>query len=284
MKRFYYILSGLLLLPLQSSAQADSTEYTPLVGIPGIDNPGDINTQTYINSLYILAISIAAFLAVGRLLLAGLKYIMSDVVTTKEDAKKDIKGAFIGLGIVLTATLILQTINPQLTNLDILRNATTTAINIAPYGQAVTTGGNINGGGNDPYCRDGSLITTLEGSVCCRNNSVDPACYQDAARAPIGAVSESETAAGAKVYTGIWRVHEPALPEYDIPAGDYHGRIITRLEQTTTSGISVAFTNDTSDTAATTDNSGMYYATLDDGGILTIGECLVTPPPPESSC
>ena len=100
---------SLLLLPVVSLAQ-----FEPLVGIPGLDDPTtDINS--YINILYALSISVAALLAVIKIIVAGVKYMLSDVVTSKSEAKSDIQGALIGLLVVISAVLILNVINPQLT-------------------------------------------------------------------------------------------------------------------------------------------------------------------------
>ena len=91
--------------------------FVPLVGIPGIDAPDDLNDV--VNTIYLLAISIAALLAVIKIIIAGVKYMLSDVVTTKQDAKSDIWGALIGLLVVVSAVLILLTINPQLVNIPV---------------------------------------------------------------------------------------------------------------------------------------------------------------------
>jgi len=92
--------------------------FVPLVGIPYVDTTDpNLSLAGYVNALYKAAISIAAFMAVVKIIFAGVKYMLSDVVTTKESAKKDIRGALIGLLIVIGAVLILNTINPQLKGL-----------------------------------------------------------------------------------------------------------------------------------------------------------------------
>ncbi len=101
-----------------------AADFIPLVGIPGINTQTSASLPGYINALYTAAISIAAFMAVVKIIFAGVKYMLSDIVTTKEDAKKDIRGALIGLLIVLGAVLILNTINPQLKGLTALDGLT----------------------------------------------------------------------------------------------------------------------------------------------------------------
>jgi alanine dehydrogenase len=100
------------------TALAAGGTYTPLVGIPGVD-PG-ANIGAYLNALYKLSIGIAAILATVKIIIAGIKYMMSEVVNTKGDAINDIKGSLFGLIIVVSSVLILGEINPQLVNTTLL--------------------------------------------------------------------------------------------------------------------------------------------------------------------
>ncbi|MEN9920278.1 MAG: hypothetical protein RL538_171 [Candidatus Parcubacteria bacterium] len=91
-------------------------KYTPLVNIPGVtDSAGGTSFEDYVNFLYAASIAIAALLAVIKMIIAGVKYMMTDIVTSKSDAIGDIKGALIGLLIILGAFIVLETINPYLT-------------------------------------------------------------------------------------------------------------------------------------------------------------------------
>lgn len=110
------VVFGLASLPSLSFAQV--VGYTPLIGIPGITDNG-ITFESYINALYALSISIAALLAVIKIIIAGMKWMLSDVVTSKGEAIEDIKGAVFGLIVVISAVLILTVINPQLTRTQI---------------------------------------------------------------------------------------------------------------------------------------------------------------------
>lgn len=113
-KLIYTVALFILLLPALVVA---AEPYQPLVGIPNVDDSGDING--YINALYALSISIAALLAVIKIIIAGVKWMLSDIVTDKSEAKKDIWNATIGLLIVIAAVLILGVINPQLTSTNV---------------------------------------------------------------------------------------------------------------------------------------------------------------------
>lgn len=112
--------------PLTPAAAANTPintrTYQPLVGIPGVDN-AVTNFGTYINQLYFLAISLAALLAVIKIIIAGVKYMLTDLGSSKADAKSDIWGALLGLLLIISAFLILTTINPNLANLDALSGA-----------------------------------------------------------------------------------------------------------------------------------------------------------------
>ncbi len=112
-------LAALLLLPGVAWA---GIPYQPLVGIPGVDNAAS-NFNQYINQLYFVSISIAALLAVIKIIIGGVKWMLTDVVTQKSDAKNDIRSALLGLLLIIAAVLILGTINPQLTNLSVLQDA-----------------------------------------------------------------------------------------------------------------------------------------------------------------
>lgn len=107
------LVSTILLTP----AVVFGADYVPLVGLPGVDEGG--NFDNFIQTLYILSITIAALLAVIKIVIAGVKWMLSDVVTSKANAKKDINGALIGLLVVLGAVVILTVINPDITKVDL---------------------------------------------------------------------------------------------------------------------------------------------------------------------
>ena len=110
-------LFSLAVIPGVTLAQ----EKNYLVGIPGVGNPsGDFDG--YIQAIYAMFISIAALLAVVKIVIAGVKYMFTDIVPQKTAAKKDIQGALLGLVVVLGAVLILTVINPELTNFNIEQN------------------------------------------------------------------------------------------------------------------------------------------------------------------
>ena len=117
---FFIVFFFLLLL---STAHAEIKPYTPLVSIPGLTNQKMASLPDYLNKVYFLIITIGALYGVVKIAFAGVKYSMSDIITSKESAKADIKGVLLGLAILLIPFIVLKTINPELTRLDVLYNA-----------------------------------------------------------------------------------------------------------------------------------------------------------------
>jgi hypothetical protein len=124
MKR--HLLTIITIFVLYVPVLVHGAEFIPLVELPGVIDPVS-DMSTYINALYALSISIAALLAVIKIIIAGVKWMVTDVVTSKGEAKKDIQSALIGLLIVLAAVLILTVINPDLVNVNLTLNKPTGA-------------------------------------------------------------------------------------------------------------------------------------------------------------
>jgi len=104
-----------------ATAYAQTPTFSPLVGIPGItDLSTDTSIPDYLNAVYKLTIVLAALFGVLKIAYAGVQYSLSEVITDKHHAKDDIKGVLLGLAILLIPFIVLSTINPNLTNLDVL--------------------------------------------------------------------------------------------------------------------------------------------------------------------
>ncbi len=120
--------------PSTGSFRQPSQQFSPLVGIPGLTNSTDL--EKLLNALYVLSVTGGALLAVLVITLAGFKYMATDSVGSKEDAKNDIKSALLGLIIILSTALILRTISGDvnfnvLSGMPTLRSGSTT---LTPYG------------------------------------------------------------------------------------------------------------------------------------------------------
>lgn len=116
----YFIAASILFF---SSTVAHAADFTPLVGIPGITDLKSASLPQYINAVYMVLIAVGGLIAVMRIAWAGVKYSLSDIVTNKDSAKRDIQGVLVGLAILLIPYIVLNTINPDLTSLDVLRSA-----------------------------------------------------------------------------------------------------------------------------------------------------------------
>ena len=108
---FYFLFSGAVF-----AAEGYKLE-VPLPPLPGTSDPGAGIAQ-YIQYLYVFAIALAGFLALGAMVYGGLQYVLAAGNVAKvEDAKDIITQALWGLGLILVAYLLLRTINPDLVSL-----------------------------------------------------------------------------------------------------------------------------------------------------------------------
>lgn len=102
--------------------------FVPLAPAPGGSRLGDLYGTTttslgsFINKLFVAALSLGAILAVLRLAYAGYLYMTTDAWGTKGKAKEVIGDVIIGLLLLLSIWLILRQINPQLLDLNVLKN------------------------------------------------------------------------------------------------------------------------------------------------------------------
>ncbi len=78
-------------------------------------NPSQKNALgTYLNILIKILIGFAAVLAVIMIVMGGIEYMTSELISSKEEGKKRITNALIGLVIALGAYVLLYTVNPSL--------------------------------------------------------------------------------------------------------------------------------------------------------------------------
>ena len=126
------LVTFLALLPLLFALPVFAQNYVSLSGIPQIEgNANNRDLSGLLKAIYLIVVSVGSLLAVIKIAIAGVKYSMSEVVTSKQDAKNDIIGALFGLAILLLPYVVLSTIYPGLVNLDILRNVSP-AVNTNP--------------------------------------------------------------------------------------------------------------------------------------------------------
>ena len=86
---------------------------------PTKDNPdaGKCPLGEFMNIFIDIFIGIVAILSMVMIVMGGIEYVMSDLVTSKEEAKSRIQNAILGLILSLPIYIILNTVNPNLLNL-----------------------------------------------------------------------------------------------------------------------------------------------------------------------
>ncbi len=114
MKKIFAIT---FLLQLFLSASSALAAYQTEVTIPfGAQAGSAPNLIQYVGYLYTFGLGLIGVAALGALVYGGFVYMLSDTITSKDEAKKWIWGAISGLILGLAAYLILYTINADLIN------------------------------------------------------------------------------------------------------------------------------------------------------------------------
>lgn len=120
----------------------NTTNYTllqplPCENIPGCTN-GELSTYnaggenpigTYLNMMIKLLIGLSGVAAMVMIVIGGLEYMTTELVSHKENAKERITNAVFGLILALGSYTLLYTINPDLLNTDVkLRDLSVTVV------------------------------------------------------------------------------------------------------------------------------------------------------------
>ena len=124
MKKFFLIFVFFCLLSIAHPVLAEEIEYTLLQPLPlSGASADDIETTTpsqYINGIFMLLIAVAGGLAVIKIVFGGIKYMSSDAIGGKSEAKDTISNAIWGLLLAIGAWIILYTIDPTLIDFSIV--------------------------------------------------------------------------------------------------------------------------------------------------------------------
>ncbi len=98
----------------------DSTEYKLLEPIPSFvgDSEGVTTANEYIPGVIRLIIALSGALAVIKIIFGGIQYMSTDSFSGKNQGRQTIQNALFGLILVISAWLILHTINPNLVEFD----------------------------------------------------------------------------------------------------------------------------------------------------------------------
>lgn len=94
------------------SVLAAAVNYSPAFPWEGAKGLGGI-----VQKFYTMALATVGVAALGALIYGAILWTVSEAVSSKQDAMEWIKGALLGLVLLLGAVLLLQTINPELVKL-----------------------------------------------------------------------------------------------------------------------------------------------------------------------
>ena len=121
-KILFLILFFITLIPALSFGQISTTSrgYIPLEPLPGISEANQpVNFDTFISGLFRFSIGFAAALAVVMIIVGGIQYLSTDAWQGKSEGKERIKNALAGLLLAISSWIILNTINPELTSINL---------------------------------------------------------------------------------------------------------------------------------------------------------------------
>src|SRR3989344_2455435 len=110
--------------PFPTTSTKDSN-YTLLAPLPIIGESVDLTENPsaafgkYLNAMIKLIIGIAAVLAVVMIVIGGIEYMTSELISSKEAGRERITQAILGLLVALGAYALLNTINPSLMKSDL---------------------------------------------------------------------------------------------------------------------------------------------------------------------
>lgn len=123
---FLVVFAVLSLMPISTNAEGKDFVYTVLAPLPGTTNCGDVpnakcetTLEKYLPGLFKLAVGLSAVAAVLFLVIGGFQYISSDAIQGKSAGKERIKNALISLVLIISAYVLLNTVNPNLLELNL---------------------------------------------------------------------------------------------------------------------------------------------------------------------
>ena len=119
MKYFPSIIASLVLSLGVGVLVAHAQGYIPLAPLPGTFTEAGgtktTNLSTYLSGMLTLIIALGGALAILMAIIAGTKYVAAGISPdAKSTAKSDLMNACIGLALILSPCLILNSINPEL--------------------------------------------------------------------------------------------------------------------------------------------------------------------------
>lgn len=112
-----------------TNGQWQTLNFVPLVkDYPFLGSMQNPNIPDFLNTLFAITVGAAAALAVLMVAIGGIEYMMTESPFKVGDAKDRIMHAIFGLILVLSSVLILNTINPKITSLELFAPSSTSVI------------------------------------------------------------------------------------------------------------------------------------------------------------
>lgn len=116
-------IAAAFFVPAAAAFAQSSSEYTPLTAIPYLTAPEagktTVNPVNLVKNIYGVSIAVGAVIAVAMIIWAGLEYATVEAFGSKSDAKERWTHAIYGLLLLLSAYVILRTINVDLVNVNL---------------------------------------------------------------------------------------------------------------------------------------------------------------------
>lgn len=145
MKSFSSILSFAVISLIVGTFVAHAQNYTPLAPLPGTTIVDDTvagvrttNISTYLSGAIKLLVALGGALAVLYAIIGGVQYVAASInPSAKADAMGKVQNALIGLAIILSSYLLLNSINPNLVRFNFMLPP----IGVAPLQQYQQLGG-----------------------------------------------------------------------------------------------------------------------------------------------
>ncbi len=146
---------------------AYAQSYTPIAPLPGTftgaEGSETTNMALYLSGLLKLLIALGAALAILFAIIGGTQYVAASInPSAKADALEKVQNALIGLAIILTSYLLLNSINPNLVRFDFILPP----VGTTPLLQYQQSGGDISTWHSDTTERTALLPVTINKSNC----------------------------------------------------------------------------------------------------------------------
>lgn len=144
-------------------------QFQPIVSVP-LPTGGAVGANTslvdYFNAAFTLAIAVSGILAVVMIAFEGLRYMASDVIGKKAEALAGLRGALLGLVLLLLSYVIFNVINPNILNFNLFNKDLNALGGVST--PATVTSGNA---ANAPKLNDAPPGTNLSGRLTEENDT-----------------------------------------------------------------------------------------------------------------